>query len=552
MYREVDAYLEDLRLATSSSDLKKAEAIYSDAKTAYPDSIAFHVLWGRLVRRSAGVDAALHFWVGIRGDFPNHPQPDVELFELALSQENLEQARQYLDSAEKKRVNKQTLVLMKASLAEKSGDPAGASELLQLFIQESETPSAPVMLRLAETQLQLKQFDAATEGLQRVLQVDPGNDTARALLLSLAQTEGDAAGALAECLALIEKHPSKASWYVRAQHLYIESGQPAKAQEILRLGVSRDVKGLELFSEITKLQVSRDLAELAVERAKAIGQEASLSERKLADEILLTFSDISMGEAQLLQLREKPLEEMTALDWLAFSPVDGKLQRPVAFELLSPEIEIAASRTTSCMAFVFLGLRNKAMMPLKVFDRFLAALGCSAVYLRDDSRMLGNLGFASVAPGFDASVEYMKSLMAKHGATRSVTMGFSAGGYPAIRYGLALGAEKVINFSGPSNIRADFMQEDGRGKIVVRKLQTLPEDVKDLKPLVIRANGSSEIHLVYGELNPQDSRHACYLESCPGVFLHPISGYDEHATALHMVYEQKMEPFLRELIEAER
>lgn len=205
---------------------------------------------------------------------------------------------------------------------------------------------------------------------------------------------------------------------------------------------------------------------------------------------------------------------------------------------------MAEGQASEAIALVFTGLADQAMFPLPIFDRYLATLNLTAVYLRDHNRLLYNNGISSLASDFAGTVKSLHSLVSDLGTRRLITIGTSAGGYAAIRYGLALDAECIVGFSAPTNLTADFLADDGRGRAVARRLQTLPADALDALPLIQARERPTPIHLVYGEDMREDRRHALHLEGASGVNLHPLPGVDIHGSLGVLAQEKKLLPFL--------
>ena len=107
------------------------------------------------------------------------------------------------------------------------------------------------------------------------------------------------------------------------------------------------------------------------------------------------------------------------------------------------------------------------------------------------------------------------------------------GGLAAINYGLALGADRVLSFSGPTSVTAGFLDrhDDRRGRIVTaRILQKAPAHLLDLRPRVADDAGRTRIDLVFGEDMRQDRAHAEHLAGLPGVRLFGLAGCDRHAS----------------------
>jgi hypothetical protein len=121
---------------------------------------------------------------------------------------------------------------------------------------------------------------------------------------------------------------------------------------------------------------------------------------------------------------------------------------------------------------------------------------------------------------------------------RLAVVGGSGGGFAAIRWGVDLGADRIIAFSPPTNLEDGFRQSigDGRGRVVANRLRRLiPLEDRNLTPRVARAGGRIPIHIVFGSANAIDTAHARNLAGVPGVHLHPRN------VAAHLVLNTLLE-----------
>ncbi|MGJ8686996.1 MAG: hypothetical protein ACSHWQ_05925 [Spongiibacteraceae bacterium] len=197
---------------------------------------------------------------------------------------------------------------------------------------------------------------------------------------------------------------------------------------------------------------------------------------------------------------------------------------------------------------VFTGLADKAMVQIELVDRFCAAAGHSAIYLRDAGRSAYIAGIPALSENFKGSIAALSELLAQHRTKRLLCLGTSIGGFGAIRYGVLLKAEKVMGASSPTNITSDFMADigDGRGRLVARRLQRsfTPEEL-DLRPEVALANGRCKIDLWYGEDYPIDANHASYLSGCAGVNQFPIPSLDSHGSFPSIIASGEFQEFLK-------
>jgi hypothetical protein len=197
---------------------------------------------------------------------------------------------------------------------------------------------------------------------------------------------------------------------------------------------------------------------------------------------------------------------------------------------------------------VFTGLSDKAMVQIELVDRFCAAAGHSAIYLRDPGRSAYIAGIPALSENFEGSIAALSELLAQHRTKRLLCLGTSIGGFGAIRYGILLKAEKVMGASSPTNITSDFLAgiEDNRGRLMIKRLKRsfTPEEL-DLRPEVTVANGKCKIGLWYGEDYSIDASHASYLSGYAGINQRPIPSLDRHSSFPSIIASGEFQEFLK-------
>lgn len=216
-------------------------------------------------------------------------------------------------------------------------------------------------------------------------------------------------------------------------------------------------------------------------------------------------------------------------------PPNSALKRPLVEDDGGDCMVVRGGRKAAVL--VFTGLADRMAMPLPLFDRYLAELDLSAVYLRDTRRFGYFHGVASLGSDYDQTIMRLKELLVDLGAMTVHTIGNSAGGMGAVSYGLDLRAKTVLGFSAPTALLNTTFEVDRRHVIFnTRMMKNVPEPRRDFRARVQASKGSTHIHLYYGEDMPEDRYHASALEGLPQVSLHPISGLAGHG-ALFRVAE---------------
>lgn len=226
-------------------------------------------------------------------------------------------------------------------------------------------------------------------------------------------------------------------------------------------------------------------------------------------------------------------------------PADEDLKRPVVEDDGSDDLIIGqGGRKTAVL--VFTGLADRMVMPLPLFDRYLAELDLTAIFLRDRKR-LGFFGGVASLGDYDETLEGLRARLDGMGITRVHTLGNSAGGMGAVTYGLDLDAGQVLGFSAPVALLDKTDQIDRRTVVFnQRMMKYVPEARRDLRARIEAHSGETHIHLFFGEEMPEDRYHASYLEGARNVHLHALPGLAGHGALFNMGQTGKLRTLFRE------
>jgi tetratricopeptide (TPR) repeat protein len=208
----------------------------------------------------------------------------------------------------------------------------------------------------------------------------------------------------------------------------------------------------------------------------------------------------------------------------ARAPSDDQLLRPPMSDEKIRDVIVAPPSSGSALVVIFTATNDTLGMPLPIFDRYLASLGFGAVYLKDFERLLYLRGVRSLGDE-TATLEAIRQLKRQLGAARLCTIGASDGGFAAIRYGVALDADRIMSFGGPTHWAPDL---DEYAVMRQRHATYLSEQAIDLRAFLGARPYASRICLFYGEDAPRDRAHARYLDGLPGVLQHPVPELGDH------------------------
>jgi hypothetical protein len=158
-------------------------------------------------------------------------------------------------------------------------------------------------------------------------------------------------------------------------------------------------------------------------------------------------------------------------------------------------------------------------MPLTVLDLYLAALPVTVVYLKDFARLRFLAGIRSLSDSYQGTTAALRNLLSNLGAERICTIGNCDGGCGAIRYGVELGAVRIVAFNAPTHGPRDASMQFEQARNFKRtRLAALGlEDLADLRPFLLGRPHRSRIDLFYADEEPRDQAHALYLAGLPGV-----------------------------------
>lgn len=177
---------------------------------------------------------------------------------------------------------------------------------------------------------------------------------------------------------------------------------------------------------------------------------------------------------------------------------------------------------------VFGGLKDMLGESLPKFDKAIRAHKVSTLYLSDPRRLLLLAG----APSFGSYAETvagLRALLEAWEADRVYCMGLSAGGYPAILYGLELDARRILTMAAPTTLVGPVAEADGRARIVMNRIQAEVENSRlDLRERLEATSNPPPIINYYGADSPPDIRHALHLQGLPTVSLRPLEGVVGH------------------------
>lgn len=202
--------------------------------------------------------------------------------------------------------------------------------------------------------------------------------------------------------------------------------------------------------------------------------------------------------------------------------------------------ERASSGTT---VLYFNGLGVDLEHSYEFVDSYFSAAGYSSVFIRDRSLNLCMKGLSSLEKNREETLLFLKDILYELGTTQLIVVGRSAGGFSALQYGLLLEANKIVAFSGATNLTKQYWKSigDNRGKLVVNRLNR--ENAYDdlcLDNVFYKSNTISDgVHMHYGANSQFDRNHAELVSGPLSAYLYSIPGFDSHHCFHHYLENGK-------------
>jgi hypothetical protein len=208
------------------------------------------------------------------------------------------------------------------------------------------------------------------------------------------------------------------------------------------------------------------------------------------------------------------------------------------------DLQVVARAGSDAVLLCFCGNANRMGLPLPLMHRWLGELPCSLVYLRDTSGRSYLDGTPSAGRDWQALLDSLRATIADLGAGRVFCFGVSSGSLPALRCGLALGAESVVAFGGPLVMSPSFNKDLRKLTIFDRIGDDAPAEITDISISYMDAPAAPRALLVYGADNWDDRIHAMHVGRAPSVELFPVEDCDQHPPVFELVCRGQFEQFL--------
>ena len=226
---------------------------------------------------------------------------------------------------------------------------------------------------------------------------------------------------------------------------------------------------------------------------------------------------------------------------------------PLAFcDDPAAEVEVLQRPGCDTVLIGFCACRGTLGLPLNFVHQWLGRLPVSVIYLKDLRDLWGGCGFPALGPDRAAAVAQLTKLVREIGGRRIYTFGVSLGGFPALHYGLELGAAGVLALAGATDLTPSFVTSLGPLRQEYINLRRLaPDYVINLRDRYQSARHKPRAIIAYSANHPTDRRQAQRMAGLPNVELVPID-HAQHNVIEPLIRNRQFMPLLERLVRSER
>jgi hypothetical protein len=226
---------------------------------------------------------------------------------------------------------------------------------------------------------------------------------------------------------------------------------------------------------------------------------------------------------------------------------------PLAFRN-EPTEEIQIVRRPDCdtVLLCFCAAEGTLGLPVNFIHQWLGRLPTSLVYIKDLRNLCGGCGFPTLGPDRASAVAAFRRIVEEIGGKRIYTLGVSLGGYPALYYGLELGAVSVLSLGGATDITPEFVNTQGPVPQAYLNLwERAPDYIRNLRDSCASAVHKTRVLIAYGAGYPRDRQQAERIVGLPNVELVAVD-YAQHNVVDPLIRQGGLQPLLCRFLAIER
>lgn len=497
------------------NDLTGAIAVATDAVVHAPGEAASYLELGRLLEQAGRHDEASDLYDRARIRFPRNPWlAGRRAVTLARQGQGAEALALYHDVLAPSKLSEAQRTVFARQIAQPLRRDPDAGRLLKQRV--AVTPDDAALLREAGSSARATgDLADAIDYLDRSAALKPLPNWAHAIRIDVRHK-----------LALRSKQ-----WPVvdPAFEAALEAAMvqnplnPAYVRFVNRLPLPR-ATWQRLFSHIRASAVlSSSDGFLLYETMLAALQADDRDFARSAAAALIPGSDWARRAAPMVDL----LEKVPPAIWARSRLVDDKAAEKQV-------IRVPGAQATLLVFATLTG--NFMMLPLAMLDALLADIPVNIIYLRDTTSTAPGLrGYKSLGGTVEDSITHIRAEVEALGAPRLLTLGASASGLSAIRYGARLGTERAVTFGAITSLGADVTRpRPGADKLTAAAIVQARQRFRDIGAELDASNGM-KVAFHFGDGYELDVDHARRIEHLPGVTIHPAAGIDHHYVVLSLI-----------------
>jgi tetratricopeptide (TPR) repeat protein len=508
-----------------AGDIQPAKSLLDQGLQKWPNAGALRMLAARIAEAEGRADDAAESYHqavdALRAEterFPDSPQRTLALARALAKCGEADAAAAAFALARERGADPVATLRAERGLALSRKDWTSLGRVTEQLIGAQDEPGADDFVALAAARRRSGDPDGAAAAAARALERDPANVTAANVAAWAALRLGDAEGAIAQYRRLAQLAPDNPNWSFQCVRMLVMIGRVGEAARELDAALPRwpNDASLRAYALNLGFRSPEQLAPIPPDSSGIAG----------------------IRDRELRQLRDR-------------TPADPELRRPVITDDKARDVIVAEMPGASVAVLVFTGLNDVMSMPLPLFDRYLAALGVSAIYLKDFRRLLYLRGIVSLGEDYPATIAALEERCRRLGAKRLCTIGNSAGGYAAVSCGIELGADRMVSVAGETHLAQAPAAPWEHGYTVIRKriYSAISKEEMDLRRILTAAPFSGSVELVYPDGLPRDQAQAMYLAGVPGVTLHPVAGCGDHNLLSWLALHADLRAMLAELLD---
>jgi hypothetical protein len=318
----------------------------------------------------------------------------------------------------------------------------------------------------------------------------------------------------------------------------------------------------KLDDTLNLLQYERDVLAVHRDGFAAVLTDLALSqERRLAMcELAIAQGRIAAAMAVFDKLRADPAHRPTATRAIAMGNqlVRSGLLRDLGWE--PPAAGTTGFPLAQPLRFsppsardgvlVFLGVGSRFLMQIASLHPFLKPFGHHVLYLRDMQWSAFMRGVDGVGASYDESVARLRETCRNlgggpgNGDRRIYCYGASMGGFGALRYGLDLGACRVLAIETLTTLKGDVCRAQDERWLAAK----LGDHAVDLRALYRQHPAPPPATLYYGADNRRDAIHAERFADVPGAHVVAVAGSGDHDCLGKLIGDGRFPEILTEFL----